>query len=220
MVRIKREKKVKEMAPSELAAAPDSVVIAWNFVRIRERLGLTQEQAAEQGDVTASYVGKVETAAVSFGTRAQQKWARIFGVGRPEFLKRPEGGLEVSGYVTDRGSVEPVPPGTESERVAPPPGYTEDRARKEGVSCLKVATDALHPHLRRDTYLYIATVPLAALKDDNFVLYAPEDEQPSIKEVEWLCPQKLLFKGLGRGGSVGRKASRIPFVQKVIFIGM
>ena len=67
MVRMEAKKKIREMSPQELIPADDGIVIAWNFIRIRERLGLTQEQTAELGGVTVGYVGKVETAAVSFG---------------------------------------------------------------------------------------------------------------------------------------------------------
>ena len=61
-----------------MASANDSEVIAWNFRRIRQSLGLTQEQTAGLGDVTTGYVGRVEIGAVGFGTQAQQKWARLF----------------------------------------------------------------------------------------------------------------------------------------------
>jgi hypothetical protein len=74
----RRKKKVREMTPQDLASAPDSIVIAWNFIRIRKSLGLTQQKASDLGETTVGYVGKIETAAVGFGTRAQKKWSRLF----------------------------------------------------------------------------------------------------------------------------------------------
>ncbi len=105
MVRRRQRKKIKDMTPAELEAAEDGIVIAWNFIRIRERLDLTQEAAAALAEVTVGYVGKVETAAVSFGTRAQQKWSKIFHVDRTEFLRKPEAGIPVIGDVMEKGAV-------------------------------------------------------------------------------------------------------------------
>ena len=99
------KKKIREMLPQELVTADDGIVIAWNFIRIREGLGLTQERTAELGGVTVAYVGKVETAAVSFGTRAQQKWSRLFNVDRTQFFRRPDIGIRVIGVVMDKGVV-------------------------------------------------------------------------------------------------------------------
>lgn len=200
------------MTPEELASAPDDTVIAWNFVRIREGLGLTQAKAAELGGATVGYVGKIETAAVSFGTRAQQKWSRLLGVDRTEFLRRPEAGIAVIGAVTEKGIVVPH---HEVEHVPSLAGRDG-----ENTICLKVATDALHPHLRKDSYLYAVTVLISAIRNDNLVIYAEEGELGSIKEAEWLANGKILLKGLGRGSTITKDASELPMVRKVVFICM
>ena len=216
------KKKIKEMSPQELATAADGIVIAWNFIRIRERLGLTQEQTAELGGVTVGYVGKVETAAVSFGTRAQQKWSRIFNVDRTEFLKRPDIGIRVIGVVMEKGVVrhhESDGDG-EVEYVPLPPGYTQEKAQREGMTCLKVLTDALHPHLRKDSYLYVNRMPISVIRNDNLVIYAEDGEPASVKEVELLPEGRILLKGLGRGSTITKEISELPTVEKIVFIGM
>jgi transcriptional regulator with XRE-family HTH domain len=205
-------KRIREMTPEELASAPDDTVIAWNFVRIREGLGLTQAKAAELGGATVGYVGKIETAAVSFGTRAQQKWSRLFGVDRTEFLRRPEAGIAVIGAVTEKGIVAPQ---HEVEHVPSLAGRDGENA-----ICLKVAMDALHPHLRKDSYLYAVTVLISAILNDNLVIYTEEGELGSIKEAEWLADGKILLKGLDKGSTVTKDASELPTVRKVVFICM
>ncbi|MGD0231566.1 MAG: helix-turn-helix transcriptional regulator [Syntrophorhabdales bacterium] len=220
MVRTKHKKKIREMTASELASSPDGIVIAWNFIRMRESLGLTQEQVADIGGVTVSYIGKIETAAVSFGTRAQQKWSAIFRVDRPEFLKRPDAGVGVIGDIMEKGVIREYEPGAELQRVPLPPGYTQERAEREGVFCLRVSTDALHPHLRRDSHLYIIKVPISTIRNDNLVIYAERGEPAGIKEVEWLADDRVLLKGLGRGGAITKETSEISTVHKVVFIGM
>lgn len=205
-------KRIREMTPEELSSAPDDIVIAWNFVRIRESLGLTQAKAAELGGATVGYVGKIETAAVSFGTRAQQKWSRLLGVDRTEFLRRPEAGLAVIGAVTEKGIVAPQ---HEVEHVPSLAGRDGENA-----ICLKVATDALHPHLRRDSYLYAVTVLISAIRNDNLVIYTEEGELGSIKEAEWLADGQILLKGLDKGSTITKDANELPTVRKVVFICM
>ncbi len=214
-----REKKIKDMTPQELVSAPDGIVIAWNFIRAREGLGLTQQKAADLGESTVGYVGKVETAAVSFGTRAQQKWSKIFGVDRTEFLKRPKAGVKVIGTVVDKGIVNDMP-GQELEYMPALFAYTDEKAGKESISCLKVVTDTLYPHLRRDSYLYITAVPLPTIRNDNFVIYAEQGEPASIKEVERLDDGKILLKGIGRGSTVTKETTALVTMQKIIFVGM
>jgi transcriptional regulator with XRE-family HTH domain len=222
MVRTELKKKIKEMSHRELATAADGIVIAWNFIRIRERQGLTQERAAELGGVTVGYVGKLETAAVSFGTRAQQKWSRIFNVDRTEFLTRPDIGIRVIGVVMDKGVVRHHESDEDGgvEHVPLPPGYTQEKAEREGMTCLKVLTDALHPHLRKDSYLYVNRMPISVIRDDNLVIYAEDGEAASVKEVELLPKGRILLKGLGRGGTITKEISELPTVEKIVFIGM
>jgi len=200
------------MTPEELAFAPDDIAIAWNFVRIRESLGLTQAKAAEMGGTTVGYVGKIETAAVSFGTRAQQKWSRLLAVDRTEFLRRPDAGIGVVGAVTEKGTVTPQ---HEMEHLPSLPGHDGKNA-----ICLKVATDALHPHLRRDSYLYAVTAPISGIRNDNLVIFAEEGDLGSVKEAEWLADGKILLKGLSKGTTITKDASELPTVRKVVFICM
>ncbi len=221
MVRSKIRKKIRELTPSELATADDGIVIAWNFIRIRERLGLTQEGAAQLAEVTVGYVGKVETAAVSFGTRAQQKWARIFKVDRTEFLKKPDAGIRVVGDVMEKGAVHRRNQNEKNVELVPlPPGYTRDNSQASGLYCLKVATDTLHPHLRKGSYLYVKSVPLSVVTDDNLVVWAGDDLPASVKEVERLPDGRILLKGLGRGSTMTKEARDLPTVDKIIFIGL
>ncbi len=210
------------MSPRELTTADDGTVIAWNFVRIRERLGLTQEQTAVKGDVSVGYVGKVETAAVSFGTRAQQKWSRIFSVDRTEFLKRPDIGIRVIGVVMGKGVVRHHESDEEGgvEYAPLPPGYTQEKAETEGMTCLRVLTDALHPHLRKDSTLYVNRMPISVIRNDNLVIYAEDGEAASVKEVELLPEGRVLLKGLGRGSTITKELAELTTLDKVVFIGM
>ena len=217
-----KKKKIREMLPQELATADDGIVIAWNFIRIREGLGLTQERTAELGGVTVGYVGKLETSAVSFGTRAQQKWSRLFNVDRTQFFRRPDIGIRVIGVVMDKGVVRHhASDGDEAVEYIPlPPGYTQEKAQREGVACLKVLTDALHPHLRKGSYLYVNRVPISVIRDDNLVIYAEEGEPASVKEVELLPAGRILLKGLGRGSTLTKEIGELPTLGKIVFIGM
>ncbi len=210
------------MSPQELIPADDGIIIAWNFIRIRESLGLTQEQTAELGGVTVGYVGKVETAAVSFGTRAQQKWSRIFNVDRTEFFRRPDIGIRVTGVIMDKGVVghNAADVDEEAEYVPLPPGYTQEKALKEGMTCLKILTDALYPFLRRDSYLYVTRMPIAVIRNDNLVIYSEGGEPASIKEVELLPHGKILLKGIGRGNTFTKEISELRTLDKIVFIGL
>ncbi len=64
---------------------PDRV--SWNFKRLRELRGWTQDGLAYTGGVSRDYIARVETAACRFGSRAQEKWAKIFDVDISEFYK-------------------------------------------------------------------------------------------------------------------------------------
>jgi len=198
----------------ELASAPDAIVVAWNFMRIRKSLGLTQVQAAELGGAIVAYVGKAETAAVSFGTRAQQKWAKIFNVDRTEFLKRPDVGTEAIGVVMEKGVIMKH----SAEDIEYLPSLADHPS--DTVVCVKVGTDALYPHLRKGSYLYVVSVPVSTIRNDDLVIYAEEDEPGSIKEVELLDQGRILFKGLGKGSTVTRDVTELATVQKIVFIGM
>jgi hypothetical protein len=87
------------------------------------------------------------------------------------------------------------------------------------VICLRVSSDALYPHLRKDSYLYVLTVPVSAIRNDNLVICAG-DGADSVKEVEWLSEGKILFKGLGRGSTITKEVSELTTVQKVALISM
>ena len=207
-------KKIKDLTPAELSSAPDDIVIAWNFIRIREALGLTQQQAADLGETTVGYIGKIEIAAVSFGNRAQQKWAKLFKVGRTEFLKRPDVGIGVIGVVMGKGVIMKHS-AEDMEYVPSLPGHPSDN-----VVCLKIGADALYPHLRKGSCLYAMPVPVSTIRDDDLVIYAEKGEPGSIKEVELLGDGRLMLKGLGRGSTVTKDSSQLSTVQKIVFVGM
>jgi hypothetical protein len=207
-------KKIRDMTHQELASAPDSTVIAWNFIRIREGFGLTQSQTAKLGKVHIAYVGKIEIGVACFGNRAQQKWSKIFNIDRTEFLRRPDVGMAVVGVVADRGTITKHPPEFEMKYLPSLEGHESGT-----VICLRVSSDALYPHLRKDSYLYVLTVPVSAIRNDNLVICAG-DGADSVKEVEWLSEGKILFKGLGRGSTITKEVSELTTVQKVALISM
>lgn len=65
-------------------------LIQKNFARLRAAKGCTQEQLAEIGRVSKGYIGAIEAGlAKSFSARAEDKWARIFGVSIAEFFLGP-----------------------------------------------------------------------------------------------------------------------------------
>jgi hypothetical protein len=91
---------------------------------------------------------------------------------------------------------------------------------KKNAFCVRVDTDALHPHLRRDSYLYVSGAPLSAIRDDTLVIYEEQGESESIKETEWQADGKLLLKGIGRGKTLSIEVDELSAVRKVVFIGM
>ena len=207
--------KGRNAVTENLSSAPDGEVIARNFRRIRQNLGLTQERAAELGDVTTGYVGKVETAAVSFGTRAQQKWSKIFGVERTGFLTKLNPGTPVVGAVVERAVVARHKAEEKMEFMPPLTG-----PRREEGFCLTVATDALYPHLPKGSCLYVATVPTSDVRDDNLIIHAGGEEPESIKETEWQGDGSLILKGIGRGKTLVVEARAVTTLRKIVFIKM
>ncbi len=61
--------------------------IAFNFKRLRDSKGWTQEEAAAKAGIDRSYPGSIESCCAGFGKRAQQRWAKVFGVDVSEFYK-------------------------------------------------------------------------------------------------------------------------------------
>ncbi len=88
------------------------------------------------------------------------------------------------------------------------------------MTCLKVLTDALHPHLRKDSYLYVNRMPISVIRNDNLVIYSGDGEAASVKEVELLPPGRILLKGLGRGSTITKEIDELPTLEKIVFIGM
>ena len=58
-----------------------------NFKRLRELRGWTQDELASYSGTSRDYIARVETATCRFGPRAQEKWAKVFGVDISEFYK-------------------------------------------------------------------------------------------------------------------------------------
>lgn len=210
--------RIRKLTPREIAHAPDGMVIAWNFRRLRERLGLTQEQAAEIGDCNVSYIGKVETAKVSFSTRAQTKWARILKTDRSEFLKRPDIGVRVKGVVMEKGIISPqaAPKNRELEFVPLPPGCTQSEADEKHIFGLKVHTDALYPHMRKDWIYYAMRMPVYDVRSDDLVAITLENGTMSVKEAERLADGRIILKGLGKGQTTSMRDIDQPTMD-VIF---
>ncbi len=210
--------RIRKLTPKDLVHAPDGMVIAWNFRRLRERLGLTQEQAAEIGNCNVSYIGKVETAKVSFATRAQTKWARILKTDRSEFLRRPDIGVRVKGVVMEKGIISPpaAPRHRELEFVPLPPGYTQSEADDKHIFGLKVHTDALYPHMRKDWIYYAMRMPTYDVRSDDLVVITQDNGTMSVKEVERLADGRMILKGLGKGQTTSMKDTDTPTMD-VIF---
>ena len=81
--------------------------------------------------------------------------------------------------------------------------------------CVRVGTDTLHPYLRKDSYLYVRTVPVSNVSNDNFIVYTDDGKIESIKEAEWLPRDgKLLLKGLGRGETLTKDAGALSTLQE------
>lgn len=65
-------------------------LIQFNFARLRKRMGWTQPECAEKGEVSNGYIGAIEAGhAKSFGAEAEDKWATIFQVSIAEFFLEP-----------------------------------------------------------------------------------------------------------------------------------
>ncbi len=204
--------------PKDLVHASDGTVIAWNFRRLRKQLGLTQEQAAAKGNCNVSYIGKVETVKVSFATRAQIKWARILKTDRSEFLRRPEIGVRVTGVVVEKGIISPLAASRhrELEFVPLPPGYAQAQADEKHIFGLKVHTDALYPHMRKDWIYYVMRMPTHEVRSDDLAVVAQDNGAMSVKEVARLADGRMILKGLGKGQTTSTKDTDTPTMD-VIF---
>ena len=64
-----------------------SARIAYNFRRLRQSKGWTQEDVAARAGVNKSGPAIIESGRSAFSRRAQEKWARIFRVDISEFYK-------------------------------------------------------------------------------------------------------------------------------------
>ncbi len=210
--------KIRKLSPKDLAHAPDGLVIAWNFRRLRERLGLTQEKAAELGNCNVSYIGKVETAKVSFATRAQVKWARILRTDRSEFLKKPDIGVRVKGVVVEKGVISPpaAQRHREVEYVPLPPGCTQSEADERHFFGLKVHTDALYPHMRKDWIYYAMRLPVYDVRSDDLVVITQDNGTTAVKEVERLADGRMILKGLGKGQTTSVRDTDTPVMDVIV----
>lgn len=215
-------RKVKDLTIAEIAEAPDGIVIAYNFLRIRRDLKgyKTQEEVAELGNTNISYIGKVETAKVSFGTRAQQKWAKLFHVDRSEFLKRPDIGVRVNGVIMERGAIHPPDAVAQPEfqYVPLPPGYTQDQVAKEKLYALIVQTDSLYPYLKQGWLLYVKPVQVSSIKDGDYIVVAHDYALAAVKEAEFMPTGQLLLKGLGRGDTLTIMPSQDLELERIFHI--
>ncbi len=61
--------------------------MAWNFKRLREQRGWSQEEAAGKINSLTNYIAQIEGQQCSFGINARKKWAGIFEVDISEFYK-------------------------------------------------------------------------------------------------------------------------------------
>ena len=66
--------------------------IAYNFMRLRQSRGWTQEVAAVKAGVNRSGPALIESGRSAFSRRAQLKWAKVFAVDVSEFLRPVPGG--------------------------------------------------------------------------------------------------------------------------------
>jgi DNA-binding XRE family transcriptional regulator len=202
-------------------AHSDGMVIAANFKRLRIEAGYkTQQELADAWGVTVGYIGQIESGAVSFGTRAQEKWALRLSVSRDEFTRPSDRGIPVRAVVMEKGLVHPPDAALHGdiEPVPLPPGYSRRRAEKERVYALKVVTDTLYPYLRKDGYLYVIPMPLSHIIGEDLVIYTDKGGAASLKEVERLPDDRLLLKGLGRGATLTLEADEIPEIDTVILL--
>lgn len=78
---------VKKLSPEDIARMKR---IGENIKRLREHRGLTQEELAEQLEVSRSYIGRLESGNSSFGSRAEKKFSKFFRVDMNEFYRDAE----------------------------------------------------------------------------------------------------------------------------------
>jgi len=62
-------------------------LIRYNFVKLRQQKGFTQEKLADIAGKDKSYVGQIESGIISFSLRSQLLFSEIFNVDRIEFYK-------------------------------------------------------------------------------------------------------------------------------------
>ncbi len=85
---------------------PKEKRVAYNFRRLRRQKKWTQEKTAEKGEVSRTYITRIEIANVGLGSTGQSKWAKIFGVDISEFFKPVPGeGTEIQLDATRRGKL-------------------------------------------------------------------------------------------------------------------
>jgi transcriptional regulator with XRE-family HTH domain len=217
---MKTETKIPKQRKTRVAHS-DGMVIAANFKRLRLEAGYkTQQEIADAWGVTVGYIGQIESGAVSFGTRAQEKWASRLSVSRDEFTRPSDSGIPVKTIVTEKGLLHPPDAATQGdiEPVPLPPGYTRKRVEKERVYALKVVTDTLYPYLRKDACLYAAPMPLAQIGSEDLVIYRDGGGSASLKEVERLPDGRFLLKGLGRGATLTLEADELPEIDTVFLV--
>ena len=70
---------------------PEEKRVAYNFRRLRKQKNWTQKKTAEKGDVSRTYITRIEIANVGLGSSRLKKWAGIFGVDISEFFKSISG---------------------------------------------------------------------------------------------------------------------------------
>jgi len=221
MLRMTAARREKGAQKKTRVAHSDGMVIAANFKRLRLDSGArTQQQLADQWGVTVGYIGQIESGAVSFGTRAQEKWAKRFNVTRDQFTKPSDTGVQVTWVVTEKGIM--LTPDLSShgdlEPIPLPPGYTQKRAEKERVYAVKVVTDALYPYLRKDAYLYVTPLPISRIANEDLVVYKDESGTLSLKEAEFLPDGRILLKGLGRGTTLTLETAELDEIDTVFLI--
>jgi len=218
MAAAKREKGAQKKTR---VAHSDGMVIAANFKRLRIDAGCrTQQELADRWGVTVGYIGQIESGAVSFGTRAQEKWAKRFSVTRDQFTRPSDIGVQVAWVVTEKGIMVTPDASTHGdvEPVPLPPGYTQKRAEKEQVYAVKVVTDGLYPYLRKDSCIYVTPMPLSRVINEDLVVYRDESGILSLKELEFLPGGRVLLKGLGRGIALTLEEDPSAQIETVILI--
>ncbi len=198
----------------------DGMTIAINFKRLRVEAGYpTQPALAKAFGVTAGYIGQLESGKASFGTEAQEKWARRFGVSRHELLKPLDIGVQVQGGIMKKGLV--VPPPDEQadlEYVELPPGYTQRQANREGIYGLRVITDTLYPFLRQNWVLYVAQASTADIRPDDLVIFTEDDGTRVIKEVEAQDQGRLVLRSMPRGRKIAISKEDYPTMEVIFYI--